>query len=74
MQLESIPPPQEGKEKPKSKKIIQIIAILIIAFIYDLSPIDMIPDFIPFLGWGDDVMVTVLSLFLAYKKSRSVSS
>ncbi len=75
MHLESLdPPPQEPKGVSKRKKIFQIIAILAIAFFYDLSPIDIIPDFIPFLGWGDDLVVTLLSLFFAYKKSKGVTS
>lgn len=75
MHLDSLdPPPQEQKEETKIKKIIKIFAILAIAFFYDLSPIDIIPDFIPFLGWGDDLVVTLLSLFFAYKKSKGVTS
>jgi uncharacterized membrane protein YkvA (DUF1232 family) len=33
--------------------------ILIMALIYILSPIDLIPDVIPVVGWVDDVAVAV---------------
>jgi uncharacterized membrane protein YkvA (DUF1232 family) len=39
-------------------------AILGIAAAYILSPIDLIPDFIPFISRVDDVMVTVIALDL----------
>jgi uncharacterized membrane protein YkvA (DUF1232 family) len=31
--------------------------ILILALLYILSPIDLIPDVIPIVGWADDVAV-----------------
>jgi uncharacterized membrane protein YkvA (DUF1232 family) len=39
-------------------------AILGVAAAYVLSPIDVIPDFIPFISRVDDVMVTVIALDL----------
>jgi hypothetical protein len=73
MHLEPIDPSsQKPKGISKIKKIFQIIAILAIAFFYDIFPLDIIPDFIPFLGWGDDLVITILSLFFAYKKSKGV--
>jgi uncharacterized membrane protein YkvA (DUF1232 family) len=37
------------------------------AFLYLISPIDLIPDFIPVLGLLDDVGVVTLLLSIAYK-------
>ena len=53
---------------------------LIFALLYDASPIDLIPDLIPLLGWLDDVVVSaVLALFalvtwVKWKKARSNKS
>jgi uncharacterized membrane protein YkvA (DUF1232 family) len=35
--------------------------------IYVISPIDIIPDFIPILGWGDDLT----AIFLTVQKFRN---
>lgn len=42
-----------------------IIASIVAALLYLLSPIDAIPDFIPGIGFVDDVAVLVLCLKLA---------
>jgi uncharacterized membrane protein YkvA (DUF1232 family) len=47
---------------PNSAKLATIAAIL-----YVLSPIDLVPDFIPILGWLDDGVVAVLLLKLAQR-------
>lgn len=36
-----------------------VAVILILALFYIISPIDLIPDFIPVAGWIDDVAVGV---------------
>jgi len=36
-----------------------VIVVLILALLYILSPIDLIPDFIPVWGWADDLVVGV---------------
>lgn len=40
--------------------------IILLAIAYLLSPVDLIPDFIPVLGWLDDIVLIPLLLKLAY--------
>lgn len=41
--------------------------LLWLALAYTLSPIDLIPDFIPFIGHLDDVIIIPLLILLALK-------
>jgi len=50
------------KDVPVFAKIIIIIAIG-----YALSPIDLIPDFIPVLGYLDDLLIVPFLVFIALK-------
>jgi len=56
-------PKQENRKVNigKNKKELSWV-FLILAVIYILSPIDIIPDLIPVLGWGDDFVVGALAL------------
>lgn len=60
------------------KPVWATIGPLIFALLYDASPIDLIPDLVPLLGWLDDGIVTVLMLMFAvaswrkWTKSRRV--
>lgn len=45
-----------------------IIALL--AVLYIISPIDFIPDFIPFLGWIDDLVVLSVGLGAFFKGNQ----
>jgi uncharacterized membrane protein YkvA (DUF1232 family) len=47
----------------RSVKLRAIIGLVII-FAYVVSPIDIIPDFIPLAGWIDDIVVVPLGLIL----------
>lgn len=51
----------DAKQTPNNwqKTISWIVAV--IALIYDISPVDVVPDGFPVAGWLDDVMVTVLA-------------
>lgn len=57
------------KKKPGGLKKLLAIAIVIIAIIYDISPIDLIPD-VPVVGWIDDVVVSVLAFANLIKQMR----
>lgn len=56
-------PQQENKSVKidKNKKGLSWV-LLILAVIYILSPIDIVPDFLPILGWLDDFLVGALAL------------
>ena len=50
---------------PKTPAIAKLVAVVTIA--YALSPIDLIPDFIPVLGYLDDLLLVPMGLWLAVK-------
>lgn len=42
-----------------------------VAILYALSPVDILPDVVPFAGWADDLLITVtggLNLLQSYAK------
>jgi uncharacterized membrane protein YkvA (DUF1232 family) len=51
------------------RKEVPIIAkiLIIVAIVYGLSPIDLIPDFIPVLGCLDDLIILPLLIYLSIK-------
>lgn len=50
---------------PATPAISKVVAIL--ALVYLISPIDLVPDAIPVLGWIDDGVVIAAFLWLAYR-------
>jgi uncharacterized membrane protein YkvA (DUF1232 family) len=50
---------------PDTPRAAKLVALLVLA--YALSPIDLIPDFIPVLGLLDDVILLPLGIALAVK-------
>lgn len=48
------------RETPKISK-----ALLVVALVYILSPIDILPDFVPFAGFVDEVIIIPLLIFIA---------
>lgn len=50
---------------PRTPWIARLVALAVVA--YALSPIDLIPDFIPVLGHLDDLILVPLGLWLAIK-------
>lgn len=48
---------------PRTPLIAKIVAVSVIA--YALSPLDLIPDFVPVLGYVDDLLLVPLGIILA---------
>jgi uncharacterized membrane protein YkvA (DUF1232 family) len=46
---------------------------LVTALLYGASPIDLIPDIIPLLGWVDDALIVPLLLLVAFVQLRKRS-
>lgn len=53
--------------------IIKIVAV-IIAVIYTVLPVDIIPDVIPVIGWLDDLGIDVTALIIAFLKFSFTNS
>ncbi|MCK9368495.1 YkvA family protein [Candidatus Dojkabacteria bacterium] len=47
--------------------------LLILAIIYVLLPVDLIPDIIPIAGKADDVTLIIISLIKSYLDNKKIS-
>ncbi|HMS27282.1 MAG TPA: DUF1232 domain-containing protein [Burkholderiaceae bacterium] len=52
-------------KNPASPAIAKLVAIL--AAVYIVSPIDLVPDIIPILGWLDDGIIAIILFKIAFK-------
>lgn len=50
---------------PRTPFLAKMVALLVAA--YALSPIDLIPDFIPVIGYVDDLLIVPLGILLAVR-------
>jgi uncharacterized membrane protein YkvA (DUF1232 family) len=50
---------------PRVPLYVKILMFLIIA--YALSPVDLVPDFIPLLGYIDDLIILPLGIYLVFR-------
>ena len=55
----------EAYKHPKTPLYVKLLSIIIVA--YAFSPIDLIPDFIPVLGYLDDIILVPLGISLVLK-------
>jgi uncharacterized membrane protein YkvA (DUF1232 family) len=58
------------KAEPVGRVPWSALLSILVALLYDASPIDLIPDVIPLLGWLDDGLVTLLLVALALASWR----
>lgn len=54
-----------GRDHPDTPLAAKLLAALVVA--YAFSPIDLIPDFIPVLGYLDDLLIVPLGIWLALR-------
>jgi uncharacterized membrane protein YkvA (DUF1232 family) len=54
-----------SSKDPRVPLYVKILILMIIA--YALSPVDLIPDFIPLLGYVDDLIILPLGIYLVLK-------
>lgn len=50
---------------PRTPRLAKLVAALVAA--YALSPIDLIPDFLPVIGYLDDLLIVPLGILLAVR-------
>jgi uncharacterized membrane protein YkvA (DUF1232 family) len=50
---------------PAAPGVAKLVALL--AAVYIISPVDLVPDVVPILGWLDDGVVSILLFKLAFK-------
>ena len=50
---------------PETPMVVRVLAVMVAA--YALSPIDLIPDFIPIIGYLDDLIIIPLGLALVIR-------
>lgn len=43
----------------EEKSMVPAVVIMALCIAYDLSPVDILPDVVPVVGWMDDLLITV---------------
>ncbi|MEN6379540.1 MAG: DUF1232 domain-containing protein [Methanofastidiosum sp.] len=58
-----------SQDKPLVGKpqVIAALIFIILDIIYILNPIDFIPDFIPVIGWIDDIIALLIAISIGVK-------
>lgn len=57
----------------KSRFFLKKYWMVILAVLYILSPVDFISDFLPMIGLGDDLLVSLLAGIIKYLQSKRES-
>ncbi|MCA9380499.1 DUF1232 domain-containing protein [Candidatus Dojkabacteria bacterium] len=56
------------------KKFFKENWLIILSVLYIIFPLDFIPDFIPWVGFGDDITVVATNLLVTWLKKKSARS
>lgn len=61
-------------ERANQKRSVLAVVPIIVAMVYGASPIDLIPDVLPLIGWVDDgvmgVLMSTISVWLWIRSRR----
>lgn len=68
MENKNLPEKNQTKNKKLSKYV--SIVLVILAIIYNISPVDFIVDITPLIGFADDVVLTLAAVVNLYMKWR----
>jgi uncharacterized membrane protein YkvA (DUF1232 family) len=60
--------PTASRTGRRSTNLFWFWLIIILAVLYIISPIDLLPDVIPVVGWIDDVVVALTAISIALPK------
>ena len=62
------------KKTDKNRNKLFAVLFVIGAIIYGVSPVDLIPDIAPLIGWSDDIVLNLIALINAYINWRKRKS
>jgi len=61
-------------ERPNQRRSVLAVVPIITAIVYGVSPIDLIPDILPLIGWVDDgvmgVLMGTISIWILVRNRR----
>ena len=61
-------------ERPNQRRSVLAVVPIITAIVYGVSPIDLIPDILPLVGWVDDgvmgVLMGTISIWILVRNRR----
>lgn len=56
----------------KTKYKVSAIASLVVALVYLIAPIDLVPDAVPAIGWIDDIIAILVAITNAIRLASKI--
>lgn len=56
----------------KTKYKVSAIASLVVALVYLIAPIDLVPDAVPTIGWIDDIIAILVAITNAIRLASKI--